>query len=270
MIRIDKQGKRPSIVYLNMLKKGLDKLQEATQIMIDSYMADPISYQNGTEKFDFNSDFYAHDEIKKRLIDLQHGKCCFCESKITHIAYGDVEHFRPKKGYRQNRGDTLEYPAYFWLAYDWDNLFFSCELCNQRHKENLFPLINPASRATNPNQDWRNEEPLFIHPDFDDPEDHITFQEAFIKAMSIRGQETILNLGLNRDELLEYRNEAFDEVQSLIKVYQMVPELEPHKTDAKNFLLKRLPLYMADSHQYSAMFRANFGEFLRELEANMI
>ena len=29
-------------------------------------------------------------------IDETHGKCAYCESKIKHIDYGDIEHILPK------------------------------------------------------------------------------------------------------------------------------------------------------------------------------
>ncbi len=79
---------------------------------------------------------------------MQHDKCAFCESKVSAIAYGDVEHFRPKAGYQQSHDDDLQRPGYYWLAYEWSNLFFSCSICNQQGKRNVFPLANPRRRAT--------------------------------------------------------------------------------------------------------------------------
>ena len=82
------------------------------------------------------------------MIKAQHGKCFLCESKITHISFGDVEHFRPKGGSRQTTDEkAMKVPGYFWLAYAWQNLFLACQLCNQRYKKNLFPLENPDERA---------------------------------------------------------------------------------------------------------------------------
>lgn len=47
-------------------------------------------YNKGERAFeskDFDSNIYGHDEVKKSLIEIQDYKCCFCESKIGHIAY---------------------------------------------------------------------------------------------------------------------------------------------------------------------------------------
>ena len=57
-----------------------------------------IKYQTGVRDFDFKSAIYGHTSIKKILKKIQSKKCCFCESKVPHIAHGDVEHFRPKGG----------------------------------------------------------------------------------------------------------------------------------------------------------------------------
>nr|WP_239015299.1 AAA family ATPase [Archangium violaceum] len=79
--------------------------------------------------------------------DEARGKCAFCESQLAHISYGDVEHFRPKAGWRQEEGGPLGRPGYYWLAYEWTNLFLACTLCNQQFKRNLFPLRTPSRRA---------------------------------------------------------------------------------------------------------------------------
>ena len=60
--------------------------------------------QAGQVKLMFDSSLYGAPDVKQTLIEIQHGKCCFCESKITHIAYGDVEHFRPKKAVQEDDG----------------------------------------------------------------------------------------------------------------------------------------------------------------------
>lgn len=85
-----------------------------------------------------------------------------CESKIGHIGYGDVEHFRPKAGWIQNI-EQLHEPGYYWLAYEWENLLLSGQRCNQHHKKNFFPLIKPSDRALSHHADASDEQPVFIH-----------------------------------------------------------------------------------------------------------
>src|SRR5690606_19607561 len=106
------------------------------------YDGSPQNYDTGAVKMSFDSGIYGHTNIKTELINNQSGKCAFCEQHILSISYGDVEHFRPKGGYKQNYKDSLHKPGYYWLAYDWDNLLFCCQKCNQRYKKNYFPLRN--------------------------------------------------------------------------------------------------------------------------------
>jgi uncharacterized protein (TIGR02646 family) len=170
----------------------------------NSYSRHPQDYQSGTKVFNFDAKIYAHPSVKQALIDCQHQKCCFCEQIVGED--GDVEHFRPKRGYKQAPGKPLQRPGYYWLAYEWDNLFLACSGCNQRHKQNLFPLLNPDDRSID-HKSPNYEQPLFIDPSQDNPEDFISFQGE--RAIAIndnrRAQTTIANLKLNRRNLSEAR-----------------------------------------------------------------
>lgn len=64
---------------------------------------------------------YTDKTVRKALKAMFHGKCAYCESQITAIYSGDIEHFRPKGG------------GYYWLAANWDNLLFACPFCNQTY-----------------------------------------------------------------------------------------------------------------------------------------
>jgi hypothetical protein len=59
------------------------------------------------------------------------GKCAYCESPTDTVAHGDVEHFRPKS-------------KYWWLAYCYDNYVYACQICNQVHKGDEFPIFSSA------------------------------------------------------------------------------------------------------------------------------
>lgn len=79
---------------------------------------------------------------KGQLKAETHGKCAYCEASTATVAYGDVEHFRPKS-------------VYWWLAYCYDNYLFSCQICNQGYKGNNFPfsgirLAAPVMPAVKP------------------------------------------------------------------------------------------------------------------------
>lgn len=220
-----------------------------TQANCTSYTRNAAAYDAGQKKFDFDSNVYAHKTVKAALRKAQHDKCCFCESKLTHISYGDVEHFRPKGGVRQKSGDALGRPGYYWLAYEWSNLFLSCQLCNQRYKANLFPLKKPANRAKSHDDNVATEEPKFIDPS-EDVGRYISFREDVIFAVddNSRGKATIKALGLARVELNDMRRDCYDILEVVYQVANQTPPL-PESEKAKKLIAKSIK----SSSQYASM-----------------
>lgn len=216
MIRIHKSTQPPE----KLLTEG--KKRRKSHCL--SYTRNSQDYQNGEKTFSFNSTIYAHKDVKKALIQSQYGKCCFCEQIIYED--GDVEHFRPKQAYRQEKGKPLQRPGYYWLVYEWDNLYLACTACNQRHKENLFPLINPEDRATSHHDDVKKEKPIFIDPGKEDPEKFIEFRGEFAVGFDEegRGQTTIQALGLNRTSLRESRKDKLKLLQSLSQILKSIDQ----------------------------------------------
>ena len=98
MIRINKPEQVPDKLLIEGKKKRRSHCL--------SYTRNSQDYQNGEKNFSFNSNIYAHKEVKEALIQSQYGKCCFCEQIIYKD--GDVEHFRPKQAYRQEKGTPLQ------------------------------------------------------------------------------------------------------------------------------------------------------------------
>jgi hypothetical protein len=236
----------------------------AAKAMRKAFDASPGDYASGAKTFEFDASIYGHPSVKDALRKAQHDKCCFCESKVTHIAYGDVEHFRPKAGIRQTPDEPLGRPGYFWLAYEWTNLYFCCQLCNQRFKRNLFPLGDPKARALSPRDDVAREHPLFLDPGAVDPGLHIGFREeiAYPIGGSPCGAATIESLGLNREELVELRRDAYQAMRLLKEARVLLAtELEANPTSRKlSAQLKKIDAFLArhlkDSAQYASMARA--------------
>jgi len=254
VIRVEKPATAPRI-----LRDANARGPKHTKKLCDEYDA-------GARDFDFTSDVYGAKSVRNALIKAQHGKCCFCESKITHVSYGDVEHFRPKAGYRQQAGDALGKPGYYWLAYAWANLFLSCQLCNQRFKRNLFPLAEPARRAASHHANLDAEDPLFIDPAADDPGDYIGFREEYAYAIddNTRAIQTIEALGLNREALAERRRDLLESVKLAARTVEVLAARNDghgrRLSAAERRLLSdhqaSLAQAVLDSAQYSAMVRA--------------
>ena len=158
----------------------------------------------------------------------QHGKCAYCE-QYKNGDFGCVEHYRPKGGF----GSPLQKPGYYWLAYDWQNLLFSCSECNTSYKRNLFPLVNDNARDIE-HRDISNEEPTIINPATTDPGEHIEFSEFIIRPKLIDGQESLqgkTTIGVfrlnDRKDLKERRRNFWERYQDIHKLLEIC-----HKTQS--------------------------------------
>ncbi len=203
------------------------------------YDADPNSYMNGTSSIDIDNSIYGHSSIKRILKKAQHNKCCFCE-KDQVDEFGAVEHFRPKKGYKSTEKDKLKKPGYYWLGYNWNNLFFVCSACNSAgNKGNLFPLLDESKRAKSHHDKVSDETPLLLDPcGPEDPRDHIYFDDEFPKSKSALGANTIEICGLDRDALNEKRKKLIADIDVRIVIIASKMGMSKTETDkAKDYLL---------------------------------
>jgi 5-methylcytosine-specific restriction endonuclease McrA len=213
-----------------------------------------LSLQDGTATPNWKSDIWS--AAKPSYLKAQAGKCIFCESKFAAVSYGDVEHFRPKSGYVAVKGEPLEKPGYWWLAYEWSNYWASCQRCNQEFKKNYFPIQSEQSRAKTPTDSLANEKALLPDPAKEDPRAFLEFRSevAFARQGSPRGQACIDVAGLNRDDLLELRREVLKSLRFILTVWRQ-PSITPaFKTECETFLKLQLAPHMP----YSAMVLDTF------------
>jgi uncharacterized protein (TIGR02646 family) len=217
-----------------------------------AYLADRGAYRRGDQSFEFEK-HYADPSVKAALRTAQHDKCAFCESKVSHVAFGDVEHFRPKAGFRQRRAGPLKRPGYYWLAYAWENLIFACEVCNRREKQSWFPVERGSVRARSPRHAIVRERPRFVDPASEPPEAHLTFREhcAIPVNGSKRGKITLRGLGLNRPALRARRE---DHLHWVRQIYELI--VEPPHTPGKAVAADWLRRAARPEEEYSAMVRA--------------
>jgi uncharacterized protein (TIGR02646 family) len=243
---------RPPAVPRVLATRGTAK----RDALLAAYDAAPAEYDARTRKFDFDGALYGHSAVKRALVDAQHGKCCFCESKTGMD--GDVEHYRPKAGFSQAKGQRIQGPGYYWLAYEWSNLLLCCSICNQRFKRSLFPLADASRRAKSHHADVGREEPLFINPAERDPEEHISFRYEIPYPVggSRAGKTTIDALALDREILNERRRDRLRQLQVLAELVEMEPdaaaELMPLIGKARTLLAE----CTSDEAEYAGMSRA--------------
>ena len=222
-----------------------------------------LDYKNKTFLDNFNKiiengngenvgNLYKHNDVKEQLVNLYHYKCAYCEDKKTEGSYFEVEHFRPKNGIK----GVNNHKGYYWLAYEWTNLLFSCSKCN-RKKSNKFPLSEGNKKITD-NLEKENfisqetinfekfniqylndiENPNLLNPEIDKVEEHFLFlSDGLIKPITKRAKATIDILELNRPSLIfarkKYIVEIYDELLDKFNVSE-------NETELKNILNDRL------------------------------
>lgn len=168
---------------------------------------------------------YKDPTIKTTLEQETHEKCAYCESKIKHITYGDIEHILPKN--KDARPD---------LYVEWNNLTLACEQCNRSGKRTYYkpqmPLINPY---------------------VDDPEKY--FNDIGPLIMPIPGNDrayvTRNILKLNRPPLVERRTERIASVEPLLNSWA-----KEQDTVVKELLEQQLHDEYAKDKEFSSTIKA--------------
>lgn len=163
-------------------------------------------------------------ELKTWLLDrVFHGKCAYCEALVEVTGFGDAEHFRPKgkvtilinEKVQTVQINGQDHPGYYWLAYEWRNLFPACSQCNTAGKMNHFPIADGRSHVTCHDASREDpqgldglEEPLLLNPYKDRPQDYLRFGErGTVTAIgdNPRGLASITTFRLRRGALVSER-----------------------------------------------------------------
>jgi uncharacterized protein (TIGR02646 family) len=130
---------------------------------------------------------YGQKDVKAALELMFNDKCAYCESEISSVTYGHIEHFKPK----------AKYPS---QTFTWANLLLACARCNDaEHKGQLFPSVAQGG-------------PL-VNPCTEDPDAYIKFtydtktRMARAEGKNGRGVKTVEIFGLNtRRHLVKRRS----------------------------------------------------------------
>lgn len=137
---------------------------------------------------------YRRAEVKSSIEAQTGGKCAYCESKIGHVYWGDVEHILPKAIFPR-------------LRYEYSNLTLACAVCNNNKSD----YFDPAA-------------PI-LHPHDDTPEDHLVALGPLVwhRNASTTGRRTVELLGLNRDGLWNRRKDLLDRIVAVADRYALEP-----------------------------------------------
>jgi uncharacterized protein (TIGR02646 family) len=162
----------------------IDNAVAWTKVVVDRLAA-------GEKPTNTEKNRYNHRDVKAALVAETRGKCAYCESKVRHVSYGDIEHVVPKS----------DDPSRW---YDWLNLTLACDVCNT--KKSNAPV----------NGD------VFVDPYAVDPEGEYWLLGAMVKERTGREAAVLTErlLDLNRAELLERRAGRLNDLLRMLDVVE--------------------------------------------------
>lgn len=144
--------------------------------------------------------------IKKALIGMSSGKCCYCECRIYEESkYMEVEHFFPKEFHKEK-------------VVEWANLLPACKRCNV-NKGKHDPAVEPI-----------------IHPVGHEPKEHLELKSYRFYGKTPEGKKLIEVVDLNERERVQIKR---FEIGSKVK-----EELDELEERVRDFIEgRRLPLH---------------------------
>ncbi len=119
-----------------------------------------------------DSSKYGHREIKAALFTMSHNKCYYCEGLLKGTIK-EIDHF-------------IEVSEDKSLAFEWTNLFLSCDNCNNKipnRSLSVSDVLNPC-----------------VDTD-DEIEKHISFEDEQITFLTDKGDNTIKKFRLSEERL---------------------------------------------------------------------
>ena len=169
---------------------------------------------------------YRHPDIKAAVKHDTHGKCVYCESYVSHVHPGEIEHIAP----------VSKCPE---LVVSWENLTYVCTECNREkgtYYEPTLPLVDP-----------------FV----DEPGDHLVFYGPMVlhRSPSARGEVTVQRVKLDRAGLIERRKERIEQLKGLVDRIIALP------TGAQRSSLETV---LSEELQDDKAYAATAREFIRQ------
>ena len=163
---------------------------------------------------------YRHPDIKEALRTETHEKCAYCESKISHVHPGEIDHIFPIS----HRPD---------LCVEWNNLTLVCSECNRRKS------------------DYYNEKEPLINPYVDEPSEHLFFFGPLVLHRSAMGFRTRKKIDLSRTQLFERKQERIEQLNMLVQEWRKMPN-----GPTRQFLREEIMQYASDDAEFAGTIRA--------------
>ena len=249
MIHIDRPSEKPAALISEKSIDSVKKLREYYRYDVE---------KRGQSRLLL--DEWIWNETIPDLYRLFSGKCSYCE-RTTSQEEALVDHFRPFSDVIGLENKIFK-DGYWWLAFDWDNLYLACRNCLSS-KSNHFPVFGDHALAEARGVDLHAEHALLIDPCYDQPDKYLTYDsDGFVKSIepedldsranfgdNSRGQITIETIGLNRSELLSVRRKLISEV---LDQWRQLIDVPP---DTVNQILPLLTESISNQAPFAGMVR---------------
>jgi uncharacterized protein (TIGR02646 family) len=222
------------------------------------------------KNFRFHTPFRANPELREVLYKLFYGKCAYCESKLPALSIGNtfltIDQFRPPTTPMGLSGiSTLD--GYWWLAYEWENLFPACENCN-RAKGNKFPVQFKRVQPYAKGKELEKEGSLLLNPCVDYPETTLKFySDGSVKGMDRKAETTIDVFSLNRNNLRKAREYSYEKLTHLINTLKAsLGEYDDNKlsrlSPSQYKMYKDIVNFMQNDFEFAAFHRQHVPKLL--------
>ncbi len=213
----------------------------------------PQSLQKPNDQF--VEDDYKKSDVLKTLLNMQYGKCCYCERYLLALSptEREVDHFMPKSSFKDSSGRPQ-----WHLANNWKNLLYSCRTCNNK-KLNRSPFNQYSGERE------------IIDPSIDiDPEEHIEFIIDYpvisykARNSSLLGGSTIDKLKLSdREDLYANHRKIMLEIET--QFTDIINAIISNDTLAIKQAIKQLEMCMSANKPFAAFSRCFIRERLEKL-----
>lgn len=178
------------------------------------YFKLPLS-QRRREKLLFDDSLLNDPDVVDRLLGEFEGLCAVCEASLTTWDVR-IHRWRPAQGAVSISGKTSS-KHYYWLAYEWDNLYPLCLRCSESQGPK-FPINGTRARVGTKGAALLGERPLLLDPREDDAEQLLVYQKSGeVTARDQRGRTTIEVFSLNRRDLVEQRRVVVEKAAVLAR-----------------------------------------------------
>lgn len=151
----------------------------------------------------------ADRSLRRALTKLFEGKCAYCESALIEV---DIDRLRPPQEAMDLDGRVKDPDLYWWLSYDWENLYPACVVCT-RAKANRFPVRGRRAQPEARGSKLERERRLVLDPCNDEPDQELRFsRDGKVAGVTERGAISVEVFGLNRHDLVDARRSLAEQL----------------------------------------------------------